>query len=110
MVYYAPTLRIIYDANSFPASAKCSACGEEMPKREPGSLTIGENLRWFKTQFDLHKAHKHRPEDVNRAAARIVGKVTSIQLRIAKPELTIRVPRGVARFHALPSGDIRSSV
>jgi hypothetical protein len=79
MVYYVPTLRIIYDANSFPASAKCSACGEEMAKREPRSSAIGENLRWFKTQFDLHKAHKHRPEDGNRPAPRIVGKVTSIQ-------------------------------
>jgi hypothetical protein len=74
MGYYVPTLRITYDANSFPASARCSACGEEMAKREPRSPAIGENLRWFKTQFDLHKTNKHRPEDGKQAAARSSGK------------------------------------
>jgi hypothetical protein len=65
MAQQALTLRIVYDAKGFPASAKCSACGEEMPKGELRSPTIGENLRWFKAQFDLHRKQKHRPENVN---------------------------------------------
>jgi hypothetical protein len=62
-----PTLKIIYDANKFPTSAKCFACGEKMPQGEPRVTSREENLKWFKAHFDLHKKQKHPREDVNQA-------------------------------------------
>jgi hypothetical protein len=71
-----PTLKIVYDANNFPVSAKCFACSEEMPQGEPRITSKEENRKWFKAQFDLHKKQKHPREDVNQAAARIVKEAT----------------------------------
>jgi hypothetical protein len=78
---HPPTLRLIYDAKNFPASANCTACGEEMPGGELRTVFIGEKLRWFKAQFDLHRKQKHPPEDVNQAAVRIVREATSIHIQ-----------------------------
>ena len=78
---HPPTLRVIYDAKNFPMSANCTACGEEMPGGELRTVFIGEKLRWFKAQFDLHRKQKHPPEDVNQAAVRIVREATSIHIQ-----------------------------
>jgi hypothetical protein len=58
-----PKLKITYDAKNFPASAKCSACGEEMPRGEVRTAFKGEKLKWLKDQFDLHKTKRHGRED-----------------------------------------------
>jgi len=79
---HPPTLRVIYDAKNFPMSANCTACGEEMPRGELRTVFIGEKLRWFKSQFDLHLKQKHPPpEDVNQAAVRIVREATLIHIQ-----------------------------
>jgi hypothetical protein len=60
-----PALKLTYDAKSFPVSANCKACGEEMPRGELLTVFIGEKLRWFKAQFDLHLKRKHSPQGMN---------------------------------------------
>jgi hypothetical protein len=52
-----------------------------MPGGELRTVFIGEKLRWFKAQFDLHRKQKHPPEDVNQAAVRIVREATSIHIQ-----------------------------
>jgi hypothetical protein len=76
---HPPTLRLVYDAKNFPDSASCTACGEEMPRGELRTVFVGEKLRWFKAQFDLHLNRKHPPQEVNKAAATIVRKAAVIQ-------------------------------
>jgi hypothetical protein len=78
---YPATLKLIYDTKNFPASANCSACGEEMQGGELRTVFIGEKLRWFKGQFDFHRKQRHPLEDANLAAARIVRKATSIHIQ-----------------------------
>jgi hypothetical protein len=60
-----PALRLIYDEKGFPVSANCTACGEEIPRGELRTVFIGEKLRWFKTQFDLHLKRRHASQEVN---------------------------------------------
>jgi len=69
-------LLIEFDENSHPVSAKCSACGVQMPLMESKGASSEESSKWFAIQFDLHVRHKHSREDVNQAAARIVRKAT----------------------------------
>ena len=78
---HPPTLRLIYDAKNFPASANCTACGEDMPGGDLRTAFIGEKLRWFKDQFNIHRKQKRPPEDVNQSAERIVSEATSIHIQ-----------------------------
>ena len=71
----------MYDVKNFPASANCTACGEDMPRGDLRTAFIGEELRWFKDQFDFHRKQKHPPEDVDQAAERIVRGATSIHIQ-----------------------------
>lgn len=71
-----PTAVIVCDVNGVPVSAKCSACGEEMPQGEPRGTTRELSLKWFQQQFALHSRQKHPREDVNQAAARVVREAT----------------------------------
>jgi hypothetical protein len=71
-----PELQIDSDADSHPVSAKCSACGVQMPHMQSKGASSVENKRWFAIQFDLHVRQKHSREDVNQPAARIVGEAT----------------------------------
>jgi hypothetical protein len=50
-----------------------------MPRGELRTVFVGEKLRWFKAQFDLHLNRKHPPQEVNKAAATIVRKAAVIQ-------------------------------
>jgi hypothetical protein len=71
-----PELLVDYDANSHPFSAKCSACGVQMPLMESKGGSSAERSKWFAIQFDLHVRQKHSSEDVNQVAARIVREAT----------------------------------
>jgi hypothetical protein len=71
-----PELLIDSDADSHPVSAKCSACGVQMPLMESKGASSAESKRWFAIQFDLHVRQKHSREEVNQAAARIVKEAT----------------------------------
>jgi hypothetical protein len=62
--------------HSHPASAKCSACGAQMPLMESKGASPAESRKWFEIQFDLHVRQKHTREDANQAAARIVRDAT----------------------------------
>jgi hypothetical protein len=54
-----PELTILYDINDYPATAKCSSCGDEMPVRERWINPSAENLAWFTDQFKLHVEQQH---------------------------------------------------
>jgi hypothetical protein len=69
-------LLLEFDENSHPVSAKCSACGVQMPLMESKGASSEESSKWFAIQFDLHVRHKHSREDVNQAAARVVREAT----------------------------------
>ena len=56
---HPPRLMITYNSNKFPVSAKCSVCGQEMPKGDMRRTFIGEDLCWFKAQFEAHKKTRH---------------------------------------------------
>jgi len=71
-----PELLVEYGANSHAVSAKCSACGVQMPFMESKGASSAESEKWFAIQFDLHVRHKHSREDVNQAAARVVREAT----------------------------------
>jgi hypothetical protein len=71
-----PELLVDYSANSHPVSAKCSACGIQMPLMESRGASSAESSKWFAIQFDLHVRQKHSRENVNQAAARIVREAT----------------------------------
>jgi hypothetical protein len=58
-----PTLKITYDSDNFPVSARCSACGQEMPEGDLRRTFKRGNLEWFKVHFDLHRKLKHSHED-----------------------------------------------
>jgi hypothetical protein len=59
-------LDIEYDDRPFPVAAKCTICGEEMPKREPRAISTSETILLFARQFSLHKNQKHPREDVSK--------------------------------------------
>jgi hypothetical protein len=65
-------LVIEYDAKSHPFTAKCTLCGEEMPKADPRVTKASEMILWFARQFTLHKHEKHPPEGANKTAARLI--------------------------------------
>ena len=69
-------LLIDYSADSNPISAKCSACGAQMPLMESKGASSAESIKWFAIQFDLHVRQKHSREGVSQAAARIVREAT----------------------------------
>lgn len=45
--------------NDYPANARCSACGKEMPLRQAWFTSSTENLVWFAEQFRLHIEKEH---------------------------------------------------
>jgi len=59
-------LVIEYEDRPFPVAAKCTICGEEMPKSEPRANSASETILWFARQFSLHKNQKHPREDVSK--------------------------------------------
>jgi hypothetical protein len=63
---------LIDSENSHPVSAKCSACGVQMPLMESKGASSAESKKWFAIQFDLHVRQKHSREDVTQAAERTV--------------------------------------
>jgi hypothetical protein len=69
-------LLVEYDEDSHPVTAKCSACGVQMPLMESKGASSEESGKWFAIQFDLHVRQKHSHEDVNQAAARVVREAT----------------------------------
>jgi hypothetical protein len=54
-----PKLTVIRDINDYPAAAKCSACGEEMPLRGRWITSAAQNLVWFEDQFRTHVEREH---------------------------------------------------
>jgi hypothetical protein len=56
---HMPELQIGYDVNSIPVSAKCSLCGEQMPRGTPRIMNSIDNVEWFAAQFRLHVARIH---------------------------------------------------
>ena len=56
-------LVIEYNADSFPVTAKCTICGEEMPQSDQRITLIGKNIKWFTEQFTIHMAQKHPTVD-----------------------------------------------
>jgi hypothetical protein len=57
-----PQLTILHDEYDYPATAKCSSCGQAMPTRQRWINSSADNLNWFADQFKLHleKAHPDR--------------------------------------------------
>lgn len=55
----APKLTVIHDMNDYPATAKCSSCGKEMPRRQRWFMSAAENLAWFADQFRFHVEQEH---------------------------------------------------
>ena len=62
-----PELRVDYILR--PVSARCSACGVQMPLMESKGASLVESVKWFAIQFQLHVRQKHSREDFSRAAA-----------------------------------------
>lgn len=60
-----PELIIEYDMQLKPIAAKCSHCGEKMPRMESKLISSDEISRWFQIQFQLHKRRKHRVKPVD---------------------------------------------
>ncbi len=56
---HAPELRMSYDENSNPVSAKCSLCGEQMPPGTPRITNSIDKIEWFAAQFRVHVARSH---------------------------------------------------
>jgi len=54
-----PKLTVIHDMNDYPATAKCSACGKEMPRRQRWVTSAADNLAWFADQFRFHVEQEH---------------------------------------------------
>jgi hypothetical protein len=71
-----PEWLVEYSANSRPLSAKCSACGVQMPLMESKNASSAESEKWFAIQFDLHVRRKHSREDFSRATRRIAKVAT----------------------------------
>jgi hypothetical protein len=75
MSTYFPQLQTRYDQNGIPVSAKCSACGEQMPQAKPRIVEPMENVAWFAAQFDLHAKRMHPPAPVNKPGLRKIKEV-----------------------------------
>jgi len=54
-----PKLTVVRDINDYPATAKCSICGEEMPARRRWINSSADNLAWFAEQFRIHVEREH---------------------------------------------------
>ncbi|MGA2651882.1 MAG: hypothetical protein ABSF28_15225 [Terracidiphilus sp.] len=54
-----PKLTVVHDMNDYPATANCSACGKEMPRRQRWINSSAENLAWFADQFRFHVEQEH---------------------------------------------------
>jgi len=54
-----PKLTVVLDMNDYPATAKCSACGKEMPRRQRWITSSADNLAWFADHFRFHVEHEH---------------------------------------------------
>jgi hypothetical protein len=54
-----PELQMSYDENSIPVSAKCSLCGEQMPRGAPRIMNSIDSVEWFAARFRLHVAQTH---------------------------------------------------
>jgi hypothetical protein len=54
-----PKLNVIHDMNDYPAAARCSLCGKEMPRRQRWIMSSAENLAWFADQFRFHVEQEH---------------------------------------------------
>ena len=63
-----PELTVIRDLNDYPATARCSACGEVMPPRQRWINSSAQNLAWFADQFRLHIEREHPNPAVFKAA------------------------------------------
>lgn len=55
-----PELTVVHDLNDYPANARCSSCGKQMPVRQRWIMSSAENLDWFADQFRLHVALEHQ--------------------------------------------------
>jgi hypothetical protein len=60
-----PQLIIGYESNSYPSTAVCSACGEEIQKGELTGVSAEDNVRWFLACFSLHLRDKHPEVEAN---------------------------------------------
>jgi hypothetical protein len=54
-----PELLVDYSANSHLVTAKCSACGVQMPLMGSKGASSAESSKWFAIQFGLHVRRKH---------------------------------------------------
>ncbi|MGA2216555.1 MAG: hypothetical protein ABSG51_00615 [Terracidiphilus sp.] len=54
-----PKLTVVHDMNDYPATAKCSSCGKEMPQRQRWINSSADNLAWFADQFRFHVEQEH---------------------------------------------------
>ena len=54
-----PGLIVVYDINDYPATARCSSCGGEMPVRRRWINPSAENLAWFADRFRVHVEQEH---------------------------------------------------
>jgi hypothetical protein len=54
-----PELTVVYDEYDYPATARCSSCGKEMPLRQRWITSSAQNLDWFAEQFRLHVEEEH---------------------------------------------------
>jgi hypothetical protein len=54
-----PGLTVVFDMNDYPAAARCSACGEQMPVRLRWINPSAQNLAWFVDRFQLHVEQEH---------------------------------------------------
>jgi hypothetical protein len=59
-----PELYICYDREMFPSRGVCTACGDEMPQKEPRIADSPDTIRWLAGQFKLHVVREHpsKPE------------------------------------------------
>ena len=68
-----PNLQTRYDENGIPVSAKCSACGEQMPQGAPRIMNPIANVEWFASQFGLHVSQIHPEVEALKLAGRRFG-------------------------------------
>jgi hypothetical protein len=54
-MYMKPELAFTYDADMQPISAKCSACGEQMPAPPPNTRDAVDAIIWLSRHFLQHK-------------------------------------------------------
>jgi len=52
-------LAISYDDDMLPVSARCTHCGERMPKPVEGLEFPADIVLWFSVRFLEHKRRKH---------------------------------------------------